>query len=193
MAACSYHFRLEIFCTFTVLMLDRRWQCTAHLQAVHHAPSPGTPSALVLPAVQSTSHDTAAHSSTLPQLQSYSDSNTGAGAHSAAAVVPLAATHAVAGQLLPAVAVQGQQPQPQGAKLPAANGVTAAPIPQQQRRLTKEPALGADANKEAAYHALWQWVYDVSGWVSCEIYMLAAGAAGRRLPRRCVPGFVPTT
>ena len=106
------------------------------------------------------------HSCTLPQLHSYSDSNTSAGADSAAAVAPLAAIPAVAGQLLPAVAVQGQQPQPQGAKLSAADGVTVMTLPQQQQPPAKEHALEAAAGKEAAYDALWQWAFDVSGVVS---------------------------
>jgi hypothetical protein len=138
----------------------------------------------VLPAADSTGHHVAGHSSALPQLHSYSgslDSNTGAGADSAAPVAPLAATPAVAGQLLPAnrnssaVPVQGQQPQPQGVKAPAAAGVAVAPLPQQQRPPAKKPALEADAGKEAAYEALWQWAFDVSRAVSCNACLQAAG------------------
>jgi hypothetical protein len=155
------------------------------LQAVH-ALSPGSSSsALVLPAAHSTGHHTAVYSTALPQLHSYSDSlhsGTGAGAGSAAAVAPLAAIPAVAGQLLSAFAVHGQQPQPQGVKAPAANDdddAVAAPL-QQQQQPAEEPALGADASKEAAYEALWQWVSDVGGAVS----YLAVIYACRRHARR---------
>lgn len=135
----------------------------------------------MLPAADSTGHHVTVHSSALPQQHSYSgslDSDTGAGTYSAAAVIPLAATPAVPGQLLPAVALQGQQPQPQGAKVPAADGVAVTTLPQQQRPPAKEPALEPDASKEAAYEALWQWAFDVSGWVSCGICLQAADCHG---------------
>lgn len=149
------------------------------MQAVH-APSPGSRSAAALVPHSTGHHHTAVQSRTLPQLHSNSSSlntKTGAGADSAVAVAPLAATPVLAGQLLPAiaVAVQGQQPQPQGVKAPAADdGVTVTTLPQQRRRpFAKKLAAESEASKEAAYEALWQWAADVSGVVSCDMCLIA--------------------
>lgn len=116
------------------------------------------------------------HSSALPQLHGYSDSlgsSHGAAAGSVAAVTPRAAAPVVAGQLLPAVAVQGQQPQLQVVAVPATDGATVITLPQQQRPFAREAAAEGDASKEAAYEALLQWAANVTGMVSCHICFAA--------------------
>ena len=111
-------------------------------------------------------------SKTLPQLHGYTDSlasSSGDGAVSAEDVAASAAAAApiVAGQLFPAVAVQGQQLQLRDVTVPAADGTFAANIPQQQRPFAKKAAAeNSDASKEAAYEALWQWAANVTGLVS---------------------------
>jgi hypothetical protein len=110
------------------------------------------------------------HSSMLPQLHGYTDSfdsSLGDGAISAAGAAASAAAAApiVAGQLLPAVAVQGQQLRWRDVTVPAADGTFAANIP--QRPFAKEAAAESSvASKEAAYEALWQWAANVTGLVS---------------------------
>ena len=145
------------------------------MQAVH-GPSAGR-SAGVLPAALDSA--IALHSSTLPQLHGYTDSldsSSGDGAISAADAAASAAAAApiVAGQLLPAVAVQGQQLQLRDVTVPAADGATAVDIPQQQRPFAKKAAAeSSDASKAAAYEALWQWAANVTGMVSCHICFAA--------------------
>lgn len=117
-------------------------------------------------------------SRTLPQLRGYTDSldsSLEAAAGSAAAVTPLAAAPVVAGQLLPAIAVQGQQAQLQVVAVPEDDGATASALPQQRWPFAREAVAEDDASKQAAYDALWQWAANVSGMVSCDICLPTTG------------------